>query len=261
MPSALLLFVAQAIFTLALVVLLWLVLRRLLGGRWVAVMWGGLTFVSAQGLRTLLLLGLTLTSQALRLDFGSTGNFWFNLALLSITAGLFEEVGRCVVLRFAAPGLRGWRQAVMFGAGHGGIEAILLVGLGSGVVNSILLLSGEVLLNTLDAASRTALEQQLATLRSASTGLIAASLIERVFAIALHISLSILVMRAVELGQPSWLWTAVALHTAVNAVAAAAMTLFGVLIALIAIGTFTSAALLGCGLAYRQSSAALRQTT
>lgn len=254
MPQAAFLFIAQATFAFGLVVLSWVVLHRRLGGRWSAVVWGGVVFLGAQGLRTLLLTVLALVGQALRLDLGAAGNVWFNLALLSVTAGVFEEVGRYAVLRFAASELRGWRQAVMFGAGHGGVEALLLVGLGSGVVNSVLLLTGETLASTLGAEERAALERQLAALRGVSVALIVASLVERAFAVVAHVSLSLLVMRAVEVGQPTWLWAAVGLHAAVNLAAGVAMVQGGVLVAEVVIGAATFALLVGCSFAYHRSS-------
>ena len=46
--------------------------------------------------------------------------------LLGLSAGIFEETARYLVLRFWRRDVRSWRFSVMFGAGHGGIEAVLV---------------------------------------------------------------------------------------------------------------------------------------
>jgi uncharacterized membrane protein YhfC len=50
---------------------------------------------------------------------------WLFFFVLSFTAGLFEEGGRWLAFRyFVPPPERRWRNALMFGAGHGGLESI-----------------------------------------------------------------------------------------------------------------------------------------
>jgi uncharacterized membrane protein YhfC len=46
--------------------------------------------------------------------------------LLGLSAGIFEETARYLVLRFWRKDVQSWRQVIMFGAGHGGIEAIII---------------------------------------------------------------------------------------------------------------------------------------
>ena len=54
-------------------------------------------------------------------------NIWTYGLFLGFTAGLFEEVGRYLAFILILKNLD-WKNAVAFGIGHGGIEAILLVG-------------------------------------------------------------------------------------------------------------------------------------
>jgi uncharacterized membrane protein YhfC len=233
------LFVAQALLIFAGVVALAIVLHRRLPALWRAWVWGALAFVASQIVRMPLLIGLTLLSQALRLDFGQEGNFWTNIILLSFTAGLFEETARYLVLRFLARNVRGWQNAVMFGAGHGGIEAILIVGIGSGVTNLYLLMNADMLLAQTRAFSPEqvdALASQLDALRSVGPDVIAASLIERVFAIMLHVGLSVMVMRAVEGGGLKWVLAAVAIHALANFAAVTAQRFGGILLAEVIVG-------------------------
>ena len=69
-----------------------------------------------------------LLTPLVRVAADSPAVFWINLLVLSLTAGLFEETARWLMLQRFATATRGWSNAVMFGAGHGGIEAILLIG-------------------------------------------------------------------------------------------------------------------------------------
>ncbi|WP_051569247.1 YhfC family intramembrane metalloprotease [Alkaliphilus transvaalensis] len=70
----------------------------------------------------------------------SGGIYLFTYALfLSITAALFEEGGRFIFYRGFLRKYLDWKNAVAFGIGHGGIEAILLVGINY-VVNTLLMI-------------------------------------------------------------------------------------------------------------------------
>lgn len=60
-------------------------------------------------------------------DFANE-NYVIYVLLLAFTAGLFELVGRYVVAKFMAKNLT-YNRSVAAGLGHGGIEAIVLVGM------------------------------------------------------------------------------------------------------------------------------------
>ena len=77
-------------------------------------------------------------------------------------AAAFEETGRYFAMRFVLRRLDG-KNALMYGAGHGGVEAMLLLGLTSinNIVNSTLINSGSLpgVLEGLDeATTQTVLE-------------------------------------------------------------------------------------------------------
>jgi uncharacterized membrane protein YhfC len=239
MPPATL-FAIQAILVLAGSIGLAVWLHYRLPAPWRAWVWGALTFVASQIVRLPLLIGLTALGQALGMDFGQEGNFWFNMIVLSFSAGLFEETARYLVLRFLAKDVRGWNNAVMFGAGHGGIEAILIVG-GSAISNLYLLANADALLAQARALSPAQADQLLAqieALRGVDAGLIAASLIERVFALMLHIGLTVMVMRAVEGNGIKWLFTAMAIHGLANFAALTAQRFGGIVAAETVVGVF-----------------------
>lgn len=50
---------------------------------------------------------------------------------LGATAGIFEEVGRLVGFNIAGEKNKGWIDGIIFGLGHGGIEAIIFAGIAS----------------------------------------------------------------------------------------------------------------------------------
>ncbi len=212
------LFVAQGLIVLAGSLTLAVVLHRRLPATWKSWIWGTLTFIASQVVRIPLLIALTAASQMLGWNFGQEGNFWFNFVVLTLTSGLFEEGARYLVMRFLAKDTRGWNEAVMFGAGHGGIEAILLVTL-TAFSNAFVLMNADALLAQTQAAAPgtvPALTQQIESLRTVGIGLIGASLIERVFAVMLHIGLSVMVMQAVQGRGMKWLLLAMLIHAGAN---------------------------------------------
>lgn len=233
-------FALQAALVVAGPIILAVVLHRRLPAPWRAWVWGALTFVASQLVRLPLLIGLTVLSQALGMNFGQEGNFWFNIAVLSLSAGIFEETARYLVLRVLAKDVRGWNCAVMFGAGHGGIEAILLVG-GSALSNLFVLANAEMLLAQTQAAAPgqvAALTAQIDALRNVGIGMIGASLVERVFAVMLHIGLSVMVMRAVEDRDLRWLGLAILIHFLANLAAVTAQRFAGVIGAEVVVAAF-----------------------
>jgi uncharacterized membrane protein YhfC len=139
------------------------------------------------------------------------------LVVLSLTAGLFEEVGRYVGYRW----LMGredktWSKAVMYGLGHGGLESILLVG---GL--SLLTLVNLVALSTMPLQSipeqqRAAITQQLAQLSALPEWTPLVGAYERFWTLAVQVALSVLVLQVFRRGSLAWLWLAILGHAAVD---------------------------------------------
>ncbi len=107
--------------------------------------------------------------------------------LLSVSAGLFEEIGRYIMMKYLLKTMN-LKQALAFGLGHGGIEAILFVGL------TILMIDP----NTMDVQS---------TLLGG---------IERLSAMILHLGFSVLVYQMVFKSKKYHLVFSIILHTLVN---------------------------------------------
>ena len=143
---------------------------------------------------------------------------YFNPVVLGLSAGLWEELSRTAVLLWWARDARSWRKGVWLGAGHGGIEAILL---GLYVLYTFIQLAAlrGADLSTLVPPDRLALaQQQVQTYWSIPWPLTLMGALERALTIPVQISLSVLVMRAFLSRQPGWVALAVFYHALVDAV-------------------------------------------
>jgi uncharacterized membrane protein YhfC len=131
-----------------------------------------------------------------------------------LAAGLFEEIGRYLAMRFVVRPSGNPGTAVAYAIGHGGVESILIGGLSLGLafVFAVLLDLGR-----LDASLAPAAAAQIhAGLATLSVGGIALAALERVITMLVQIGLSLMVWRAVERRALSYLALAIALHALVD---------------------------------------------
>lgn len=207
------------------------ILHRRLQEPWRTWFFGALAFVLSQVARLPFLSVVTgLLSAAL-----SPTNPTYLLVAMAIqlaTSGLFEEGARYIVMRGLARRVRTWRSGVMFGAGHGGIEAILVFAVTA--INAIVLLTnGEAILQQTQAAAPQQVEAVRAQIEALRNGgpwwTYAAGVFERIPAIALHILWSVWVMRAVRGDGIKFLLGAMVMHIAVNTLAVLALPRVGIL--------------------------------
>jgi uncharacterized membrane protein YhfC len=136
---------------------------------------------------------------------------WFNLfittnmlvymLLLALTAGIFEETGRFFSMKLFMRKERflTWENGVVFGLGHGGLEAFWLVGI-SYAVTLVQTLSG---LNTAAVFST-----------PPETFLIGG--VERMLTVAVHTGFTMIVLYGVKYKKPIYLLYAVLAHTLVD---------------------------------------------
>ncbi len=168
---------------------------------------------------------ILLESLAHNLILGSTGTAITGSPLLyalygGLMAALFEETGRYVAMRFFVKPLD-FDNAFMYGVGHGGIEAMILIGLSmiSNIVSSAMINSGAMAasLAAMDADTAAKTVVSLSALWQTPSAYFFLGGLERVIAITLHISLSLLVFRAVRYGEKKHLLLAYFLHFLVDA--------------------------------------------
>lgn len=144
------------------------------------------------------------------------------LALLAgLSAGVFEELARYIMYRWPAKDARSWRKGILAGAGHGGIEAVILGGLTLYAFFQFVALRGADLTKIIPPEQLDLATQQVQTYWSAPWTLSLLGAVERVFALCLHIACSLLVLQAFTRRNKAWLLLAILYHAAADAVTVA----------------------------------------
>ena len=140
--------------------------------------------------------------------------------VLSLRAGLVEEFGRFTAFKWLLKRRTALGDGLMYGVGHGGMEVLLVYSL-SMVSNLVLVLmfnfGGIEALAAYAPDQVDLLIQSMQQLVQASPLFLTAGLVERLSALCVHISLSVIVFCAVR--QRKWLYfvLAIALHTLTDA--------------------------------------------
>lgn len=201
-------------------------LRRRYGVSWGVFGAGVLTFIASQVVHLPL-------NYALGLLGGGRGVALWPLPLLALVAGLSagvcEEGARWLVLRFFLKRQRGWRSALQFGAGHGGGEAIIF---GLLALTSFISM---IALRTLGNSALGVTPEAADQVRAAQTAYWASPWVlpivggaERLFAIAVQIALTQVVMLSFTRKKIVYLAAAIGLHALVDTWAVWAMPTLGV---------------------------------
>lgn len=175
-----------------------------------------------------------------------SGNLFFSAVIIGgLTAGLFEECGRYLGFRFILPKELSWKNGLAYGLGHGGIEAIILVGLTyiNNIVISLMINKG-----TFDQFVAPQLGAEASLIKSQLVNIpahiFAAAGVERALALIIQVALSLIVLYAVKYRRPLFLLAAILLHTVLNAgaiylqAAGAGVWLVELYIAAIAVAAF-----------------------
>ena len=133
-------------------------------------------------------------------------------------AGVFEECGRYIVMKYLLKKNRTRENAVLYGIGHGGIEvlAVLLPAMILYLVIAVLFSSGDVgqackMLNITEETAVAALPSIQAA-ASFTYGMMAMNVLERISAMVLHIGLSVIVFYGIKEGKKICLPIAILLH-------------------------------------------------
>ena len=178
-------------------------------------------------------------------------NIWLYALYGGFMAGLFEETGRYLAFAFALKKYRAKNvNALMYGAGHGGFEAIFITGLTmiNNIIWSVMINNGSIssLLGSLSGDQLTQAQQSVNLLAATPSYQFLLGGAERLLAIALHIALSVIVWFAVKWNGKFYLYpAAILIHFAVDAVAALLSGLgVNVLLIELVVAVFTAAAAL-----------------
>lgn len=182
-------------------------------------------FSFATGLLIFLFFVLFLESIVHSVVLGSTGtlitgNIFLYALYGALMAALFEETGRFLGMKYIMRNQLTKENAWMYGVGHGGIEAMCLLGITSinNLANTMMINDGSMtgVLETLDQTSREAAVQGLSVLWETPASLFFAAGFERIIAICLQIALSIMIYQAVKEKSGRWYWAAFGVHFAVD---------------------------------------------
>ena len=145
-------------------------------------------------------------------------------------AGLFEELGRFFAMKIFKSRVVDKKNSIMYGIGHGGFEAMFLVGTAmisnfaiTAVINSG---QGHTLLKAVPNEMRDALYQQISPLWTSAPSDFYAGGVERIGAIALHICLSYIVYLAISKNDLKYLLLAFLIHALVDFLTVYAATIW-----------------------------------
>lgn len=147
--------------------------------------------------------------------------------MLGLSAGIFEEGARFLVLRFWAKQARSWKDGLMFGAGHGGAESIILGLLMALTLTQMIAYRGADMSQVVPPALVEVATAQVAAFWSAPWYAALLGALERAFAIVCQLSLATLVMQAFVRRSLVWLGAAVAWHTAIDMAAVLGISTIG----------------------------------
>lgn len=157
---------------------------------------------------------LTVTGSVIR------DNIWLYGIYGGLAAALFEETGRLIAMKFCLKKHLTRENALMYGAGHGGIEAFLILGMSSmsNLLTAAMINGGlmEKTMTVLEPAQQEVSYNQLSVLWTTPAYQFYLAPVERISAIALQIALSILVFSAVKTGKKLHLAAAFGIHFAVD---------------------------------------------
>jgi len=152
----------------------------------------------------------------------------FIAVFYGLSAGVFEEVARYLAYRLWLKDDRNWKSALMFGAGHGGIEAILFGALALYALIQALVLRDADLTVILPPEQIQLAQTQLQTYWSLPWHLALMGAVERVGALCIHLSASVLVLQAFTRRNILWVGAAIVWHTLINAIAIFSIQIWGV---------------------------------
>ena len=143
-----------------------------------------------------------------------------------VMAGVFEECGRHIILKFIMKKNRTGENAVLYGIGHGGIEilAVLLPTMITYLAVAVLFSQGDLenTLSSLKITEETA-SAALPSVQAAAAfdyGMMAMNVIERLLAMLLHIGLTVIVFYGVLSAGKGYLPLAILLHMLMDTFAA-----------------------------------------
>lgn len=143
-------------------------------------------------------------------------NVWVYGLYGGLCAALFEEFGRLLAMKLCMKKFLDKKNAIMYGIGHGGIEAIIILGIAeiSNIATAVSINSGaiETVISAVPEGQRETLYEQLSALWTTPAANFYLGGVERVIAVTLHICLAYMVYRFVKYGEKKFFAIALGMH-------------------------------------------------
>ena len=143
----------------------------------------------------------------------------FNAVFLGVSAGIFEEIARYLVLRWWAKDARSWRKGVLLGAGHGGAEAIILGGLALYAFFQLASIRTADLSKLFPTNQLALAQNQVQAYWSMTWYISMLGALERFFTIPCQIAMAVMVMQVFTRKQIGWLFAAIGYHALIDGTA------------------------------------------
>ncbi|RDU24605.1 YhfC family intramembrane metalloprotease [Anaerosacchariphilus polymeriproducens] len=168
------------------------------------------------------------------LGFTITGNIWIYALYGGFAAAIFEETGRFIAMKFFLKKNLNFQNAFMYGAGHGGCEAIIIIGVSyfSNLITAIMVNNGSMnaTLQLLNGDTQKQTYDSISALWTTPTYQFYLAGVERIFAIALQIAFSIIMYQAVKNGKKAYIAVAYLAHFIVDFVSVLVNNYAGVIV-------------------------------
>lgn len=206
----------------------WFISRRR-GMGWGLFAIGGATFIMSQVGHIPFNLAVLPAVNRMAALLPESAQLYFVAIFLGLSAGVFEEGVRYLVYRYWATDARSWGAGLMLGAGHGGTEAIILGVLA--LLNASFFIAFELDYLSFPSEQQEAVRTALDSISTTPWYMLLLGALERVSALAAHLSLSLLVMQGFLTGHRPARWLALAIlwHALIDTTAVVAISLWGAL--------------------------------
>jgi len=212
--------IVSVLIMLGVPIVLIVYLTRKFSLSWKLALAGALTFIASQVLHIPVVGGISILFNSNAFSIPDAWARLFNSVVLGLLAGIFEETARWILFKFSLKKAKTWAEGVLVGAGHGGVEAFIL-----GLL-SIATIANMVIMRNADLSALGVPAEQLELARQQVDAFWASPFymgflggLERLFAICLHLSLSVMVLYSVAYKKPVWFWLALLWHAVVDAIA------------------------------------------
>ncbi len=138
-----------------------------------------------------------------------------------LVAGIFEETGRLTAFRFLSKKSTGKETAITYGIGHGGFEAMTIVGFGFIQYFSIAQMINNGTMSTMMATATgenlASMETAVSLVSSMTVTTCVLCILERAYAFIFHIAMSVLVYHSMTVPGKKWLFpVAILVHAGLN---------------------------------------------